>query len=105
MIGVLRYINQGFGVVLFKDCKASNTWMFNRKNLSCSQWTTAIKLNSNYANLNGVIENSNTQNTLCRRCNREKETPSHVLDICSSNERLITVRHNAMGTFATPKLP
>src|ERR1700761_6769817 len=48
----LKY--QGSGVIHFKNHTPSNDFVYNKNSLSSSEWVSAIKLNSNYANLNGV---------------------------------------------------
>ncbi|OTF79856.1 hypothetical protein BLA29_008148, partial [Euroglyphus maynei] len=56
---------KGAGVQLFKDTPHTNQWVFNRKSLSISQWTNAIKMSTNcipVKALPGRCENG----TLCR---------------------------------------
>ncbi|KAL1448237.1 hypothetical protein WDU94_006625 [Cyamophila willieti] len=87
---------QGIGVQYYADYTPSNNFITNKNSLSSSEWTAAIKLNSNYASLAGVpgVQNTSNPSYLCRRCQREKETIPHVLGSCSYNERLITMRHH-----------
>lgn len=61
----LKY--QGSGVVHFQKYTPSNDFIYNKNTLSSSEWVAAIKLNSNYANLNGVPV---SPSALCRKCNR-----------------------------------
>ena len=60
------------------------------------EWTSILKLNVNYANLRGVPGNCKESNgsSLCRRCTKEIETPSHVLGNCPFNSLLINQRHH-----------
>src|ERR1700744_2901413 len=48
----LKY--HGSGVIHYKTCTTSNDFVYNKNSLSSSEWVAAIKLNVNYANLNGV---------------------------------------------------
>ncbi|WP_165480171.1 hypothetical protein [Clostridioides difficile] len=73
---------------------------YNKGSLSSSEWTAAIKLNANYANLRGVpttgIKKLN-QNNLCRRCKaprKESETIKHVLGSCDFGQALRIKRHH-----------
>jgi len=84
---------QGIGVTHFQTHVKSNDFVCNKNSLSSSEWTAAIKLNSNYANLNGVPGVVSTSN-LCRKCNRENETISHVTGSCPSNNQQIIARHH-----------
>ncbi|KAG4076030.1 hypothetical protein HA402_014029 [Bradysia odoriphaga] len=65
------------------------------RSLSSSEWVSAIKLNCNYAALNGVPGVGSTS-LLCRKCNRESETIAHVTGSCSHNNLLITSRHHCI---------
>ena len=85
---------QGSGAIHFKNHTASNDFVYNKNTLSSSEWVSAIKLSINYANLNGVPGVSSNSSSLCRRCNREKETIAHVTGSCGSNNLLITSRHH-----------
>lgn len=87
----LKY--QGIGVTHFQTYVKGNDFVCNKNSLSSSEWTAAIKLNSNYANLNGVPGVESASN-LCRKCNRENETIAHVTGSCPSNNQQITSRHH-----------
>lgn len=89
----LKY--QGSGVIHFATYTPSNNFIYNKNSLSSSEWVSAIKLNTNYANLNGVPGVSSASN-LCRKCSREIETIPHVTGSCSSNNSLITARHHSV---------
>ena len=80
----------------FKLCPKANGFMSHKGSLSCSEWTAAIKLNTNYANLRGVPANKSDHpsQALCRKCCKEKEMPSHVLGFCDSNKLRIIARHD-----------
>ena len=77
---------QGIGVKHFKTYPKANRFMVDKSNLSGSEWVAAVKLNTNYANLNGVPGvNEQSQDRRCRRCpseNQSREIPSHVLGFC-----------------------
>lgn len=89
----LKY--QGSGVIHFKNHTPSNDFVYNKNTLSSSEWVSAIKLNSNYANLNGVPGIGSSSN-LCRKCGKESETIPHVIGRCPSNNLLITSRHHSI---------
>lgn len=84
---------QGSAAIHFKTCPAINDFICNKNSLPSSEWTAAIKLNSNYANLNGAPGFQNTS-THCRKCNKETESIAHVTGCCSLNSQLITARHH-----------
>ncbi|XP_037024133.1 uncharacterized protein LOC119066020 [Bradysia coprophila] len=86
---------QGSGVIHFSQHTASNDFVYNKNSLSSSEWVAAIKLSINYANLNGVPGVSTTS-SLCRKCDRENETISHVSGSCPSSSLLITARHHSV---------
>lgn len=88
----LKY--QGAGVTHFQTFIKGNDFVCNKNTLSSSEWTAAIKLNSNYANLNGVPGVEFASN-LCRKCNGEIETIAHVTGSCPSNNQQIIARHHS----------
>lgn len=89
----LKY--QGFGAIHYATYPPSNNFIINKNSLSSSEWISAIKLTVNYANLAGVPGNTmNNSSNLCRRCGKERETPSHVIGSCSYNSLLIVNRHH-----------
>lgn len=89
----LKY--QGSGAIHFKTYTPSNNFIYNKNSLSSFEWVSAIKLSTNYANLNGVPGVSSTSN-LCRKCNKEIESIPHVTGSCSFNNSLITARHHSV---------
>ncbi len=89
---------QGSGTVHFKNHPPSNDFVYNKNSLSSSEWVSAIKLSTNYANLNGVPGVASTSN-LCRKCGKESETIPHVTGSCSSNNLLITSRHHSIKRY------
>ncbi len=94
----LKY--QGAGVIHFQTFIKGNDFVCNKNSLSSSEWTAAIKLNCNYANLNGVPGVESASN-LCRKCNRENETIAHVTGSCpSSNQQIIARHHSAKHQLA-----
>ena len=94
---------QDIGVMHFEECKFANNFMVDKIHLSSSEWTSILKLNVNYANLRGVPGNNLEKNgsSLCRRCSKETETPSHVLGSCPFNSLLITRRHHKIKHIIT----
>lgn len=92
----LKY--QGYGAIHFKNHVASNDFVYNKNNLSSSEWVAAIKLSVNYANLNGVPGTDSPTN-LCRKCGRETETIQHVIGSCPSNNTSIIARHHMVKHF------
>ncbi|WP_131058311.1 hypothetical protein, partial [Clostridioides difficile] len=86
---------QGQGVKHFSDFKRGNSFVHGKNSLSCSEWTAAIKLNSNYANLRAVPGvGRQGQDNLCRRCGKEQETIKHVLGACFNTEGSRILRHH-----------
>ena len=92
----LRY--QGSGVKHFQTFPKANSFMYDKKFLSNSEWVAALKLNSNYANLRGVpgIASSHESSIRCRHCHNEnnREVPSHVLGSCPFGELRRNARHH-----------
>jgi hypothetical protein len=85
---------QGVGVRHYREYPRANQFTTNKNSLSCSEWTAAIKLNVNYANLAGVPGVEGHKSNRCRRCGNETETPSHVLGMCPFGEVMRLARHN-----------
>lgn len=85
---------QGSGAKHFATYPKGNQWIYNRRALTTSEWTAAIKLNSNYANLAGVPGNQTHAPNLCRRCGREPETTAHVIGACDYGNQRRIVRHD-----------
>lgn len=85
---------KGKGVVLFKDSQISNEWMINKENLSCSQFTNAIKMSTNCAAVKGIKGRSANDSSCRYPACRKIETLPHVLQDCPKNELLRNVRHN-----------
>ena len=84
---------QGIGVTKFQIFPKVNATVSLTSGVSSSEWTSIIKLNTNYANLRGVPGVS-SESTLCRRCGKENETPFHVIGSCPHNGLQITSRHH-----------
>ena len=84
---------QGVGVKHFDTYHPSNQFMSTKSSLSSSEFTAAVKLKKNYANLRGVPD-ATSDTVLCRKCGKEKETPAHVIGFCPSNKIQIIKRHN-----------
>lgn len=94
---------QGFGAIHFKTYTPANNFVCNKNSLSSSEWSAAIKLNCNYANVNGVPGN-NCSSDRCRRCGSEKETPAHIIGSCKNNSLLITARHHRIKKYISELL-
>ena len=97
---------QGIGVCHFKTYPQANRFVYNKNTLSCSEWTAAVKLSVNYANLAGVpgVVEGHDSNRHCRRCRSEIETPAHVLGSCSFGENMRMARHNRLKNKLTVML-
>lgn len=91
---------QGIGVIHYKNYTASNDFVYNKNSLSSSEWTSAIKLNVNYANLNFVPGVESTS-SLCRKCGKETETIAHVTGSCPSKNLLVTASHHRVKNRLT----
>ena len=90
--------NQGVGIRHFQDFKKGNSFVHKKNTLSSSEWTAAIKMNSNYANLRAMPSaKKSAQNILCRHGCRENqiETIPHVLGYCKRTEYRRNQRHHA----------
>ena len=85
---------KGAGVVLFKESPWTNQWLFNRKNLSLSQWTNAIKMSTNCVPVRSLpgrsMDGSSCRTQFCAKT----ETLSHILQACSKGESLRIIRHH-----------
>ena len=86
------YRYKGRGVILFKEQPYANKWIFNKEGLSCSEWTTMIRMIGEVTNVRYTPGRSQDSNR-CRFCN-ETETLSHVLGRCHRGELLRNARHN-----------
>ena len=88
---------QGVGVQHYREYPKANSFIYEKKLLSGSEWTASIKLCTGYANLVGVpgVQSiGGSASILCRRCLRERETPSHVLGACPFGELMRNNRHH-----------
>lgn len=87
----------GIGVKHFKNNTRSNRFMISKNNLSNSEWTAALKLICNYANLAGV-PGTRKENNRCRRCvnEKKKETFNHVLGNCTFGQNRRNNRHHEL---------
>ena len=94
---------QGSGIIHFKTHPANNAFAFDKNSLSSSEWVAAIKLSTNYANLNGVPGNT-ASSTRCRKCDSETETIAHVTGSCPFNSTRITARHHKVKHHLTKLL-
>ena len=90
---------QGIGVKHFLTCPQANRFMTSTTTLSCSEWTAAIKLTTNYASLAGVpgAPGADSRSSkLCRRCRQDNETPKHVLGGCAFGALRRNLRHDTV---------
>ncbi|KAJ4441804.1 hypothetical protein ANN_11662 [Periplaneta americana] len=85
---------RGKGVIVYSDLPTSNSWVSNRKGLSSSEWTNALKMSSNISAVR-AIPGRTLSTTRCRHpdCS-ELETLGHVLGQCPKGELLINARHH-----------
>ena len=89
-----KHTLRGKGVTLYSDLPKANSWVSNKKGLSSSEWTNALKMSCNISAVRAIPGRSfNT--TRCRfpDCN-ETETLGHVLGSCPKGELLINARHH-----------
>lgn len=95
---------QGSGVQHFATVPKSNNFMSTQGSLSDSEFSQAVKLSLNYANLRGVPgspANATSKPVVrCRRCDSENspEVLSHILGACSFNALRRNARHDAVVT-------
>lgn len=86
---------RGIGVKWFQSCPATNNWISNKKGLTSSEWTNAIKLSMNSMS-NRATGGRSAGNPLCRnptcRENKLMETIPHIRGVCPRSENL---RNNA----------
>ena len=99
-----QFPHKGKGVSVFQDDPTMNSWMNNRKGISSSEWTTAIKLSSNTAAVRSVPGRS-TNTIQCRfpDCN-DVETLGHVLGFCPKGELLRNTRHHRVRSTIASSL-
>ncbi|KAJ4441230.1 hypothetical protein ANN_11081 [Periplaneta americana] len=85
---------RGKGVIVYSDLPKANSWVSNRKGLSSSEWTNALKMSSNISAVR-AISGRTLSTTRCRHpdCS-ELETLGHVLGQCPKGELLIKARHH-----------
>ncbi|KAJ4441571.1 hypothetical protein ANN_11427 [Periplaneta americana] len=81
--------SKGLGVVFYSHWKKGNSWISNKKGLSSSQWTQAIKMNCNTIPVR-TLPGRTLDSTRCRRC---------VLGFCHHGELLRINRHNTVRSL------
>lgn len=88
----------GAGVRHYETHPKSNRFVSEKSGLSGNEWTAAIKLNFNHANLNGIPgQQKPGQSRFCRRCDRgEIETLGHVLGSCPFGLNRRNTRHHTL---------
>lgn len=86
--------SKGKGVELFEKCQRINRKLFDKYELTTSEWTTYFKMTGSVTAVR-VNHGRNTGTNRCRipSCN-EIETIGHVLDACRQGELLRHNRHN-----------
>lgn len=89
-----RLPQKGKGVVTYSEDPKNNSWISNRRGISSSEWTNAIKMSTNIAAVRSVPGRS-FQDQKCRHpgCS-EVETLGHVLGYCPKGELLRNNRHH-----------
>ncbi|KAJ4447333.1 hypothetical protein ANN_09337 [Periplaneta americana] len=82
------------GVVTYSEDPKNISWISNRRGISSSEWTNAIKMSTNIAAVRSVPGRS-FQDQKCRHpgCS-EVETLGHVLGYCPKGELLRNNRHH-----------
>ncbi|KAJ4428783.1 hypothetical protein ANN_25776 [Periplaneta americana] len=95
---------RGKGVIVYSDLPKANSWVSNRKGLSSSEWTNALKMSSNIWAVR-AIPGRTLSTTRCRHpdCS-ELETLGHVLGQCPKGELLINARHHRVRHALTTSL-
>ena len=90
---------RGKGVEVFQQVPKTNSWIDDKKGLSASEWTNAIKMSCNTAAVR-TIPGRTTNSTKCRHpgCDNQ-ETLGHVLGYCSKGELLRNTRHHKVRSF------
>ena len=88
----------GAGVRHYETHPKSNRFVSEKSGLSGNEYTAAIKLNFNYANLRGIPgQQKPGQSRFCRRCDKgEIETLGHVLGSCPFGLNRRNARHHAL---------
>src|SRR5436190_6957133 len=94
--------HKGKGVELFKEVTSANKWVFSKKGLSSSEWTTALKMVANVVPVRSVPGRSQ-DGTRCRHCS-EPETLAHVLGSCPYGALLRNSRHHSVRTIIATAL-
>lgn len=96
--------HKGKGVEVFKQVPDSNSWLVNRKGLSTSEWTNAIKMSCNTTAVR-TIPGRSKHTTKCRHPGCEhQETLGHVLGMCSKGELLRNTRHHKVRSYIATHL-
>lgn len=90
--------HKGKGVALFGEVHTMNRWMQTRAGISTTEWTTAIKLNTNTVPVRSIPGRSHDNRCRHISCN-EIETLGHVLGSCPKNDLLRNVRHHKVRTM------
>lgn len=80
-----QYPQKGRGVVLYKQVKSVNQWIYRKNGLSTSEWRHCLKMTCNVAAVR-TLPGRTTKTNRCRHCN-ELETLGHVLGIVAAMVR------------------
>lgn len=95
---------RGLGVSMYKEKTHCNKWVYEKKILSSSEWTTGLKMSANIAGVR-AIPGRNSGITQCRHAGcLEKETLPHVLGSCPKNELLRNTRHHTVRSTIASEL-
>lgn len=95
---------RGKGVIVYSEVPKANSWVSNKKGLSSSEWTNALKMSANISAVRAIPGRS-FSTTRCRfpECS-EKETLGHVLGSCPKSELLINNRHHKVRSSLASSL-
>ena len=85
---------RGKGIKFYAEVPKVNSWVSEKRGLSSSEWTNALKMSCNTSAVRAVPGRSSST-TRCRfpECS-EIETLGHVLGSCKKGELLINLRHH-----------
>ncbi|KAJ4443509.1 hypothetical protein ANN_05181, partial [Periplaneta americana] len=81
---------RGKGVIVYSDLPKANSWVSNRKGLSSSEWTNALKMSSNILAVRAIP--GRTLSTTC--CRHPDCSELETLGQCPKGELLINARHH-----------
>jgi hypothetical protein len=94
---------KGKGVDLFQDSKIGNQVIVEKRGLTNSEWTTAMKMSARVIPVR-TLPGRTTDSSICRKCGVERETLGHVLGSCQAGELLRNHRHHEVRSIIAKHL-